>query len=62
MKTERFPWIDIPGKDGVFSRSETKFFLKIIDAQISFNKNDKGEVTDMILHQNGKDHPAKKIE
>ena len=46
----------------LFPESETKFFLKIIDAQISFDKNEKGEVTEMILHQNGKDHPAKKIE
>jgi len=46
----------------LFPESETKFFLKIIDAQITFIKNDKGEVREMILHQNGKDHPAKKIE
>jgi CubicO group peptidase (beta-lactamase class C family) len=46
----------------LFPESETKFFLKIIDAQITFIKNDKGKVTEMILHQNGKDHSAKKIE
>jgi len=46
----------------LFPESETKFFLKIIDAQITFIKNDKGEIRELILHQNGKDHPAKKIE
>jgi len=46
----------------LFPESETKFFLKIIDAQITFIKNENGEIKEMILHQNGKDHPAKKIE
>jgi CubicO group peptidase (beta-lactamase class C family) len=46
----------------LFPESETKFFLKIIDAQISFVKDDQGKVTEMVLHQSGKDHPAKKIE
>ena len=46
----------------IFSESEVKFFLKVVDAQITFVKNDKGEVMELILHQNGKDHSAKKIE
>ena len=35
--------------------SETKFFLKVVDAQVEFFKNDKGEVTHIILHQGGQD-------
>jgi CubicO group peptidase (beta-lactamase class C family) len=46
----------------LFPESEIKFFLKIIDAQITFIKNEKGEVKEFILHQNGKDHPAKKMD
>jgi hypothetical protein len=46
----------------IFPESETEFFVKVINAQITFIKNDKGIVTELILHQNGKDHPAKKIE
>jgi len=46
----------------IYPESETKFFLKVVDAQITFIKNDKGIVTELILHQNGKDHSAKKIE
>lgn len=45
----------------IFPESETKFFLKVVDAQITFVKNEKGEVTQLILHQGGKDQPAKKI-
>ncbi|HKV93245.1 MAG TPA: serine hydrolase [Candidatus Angelobacter sp.] len=42
-------------KNPLFAESETLFFLKVVDAQVEFVKNDKGEVTAMILHQNGHD-------
>jgi len=45
----------------VFAESETKFFLTAVDAQITFVKNEKGEVTHLILHQNGADQNAKRI-
>jgi hypothetical protein len=44
----------------LFPESEAKFFLKIVDAQITFVKDEKGQVTDLILHQGG-DQKAKKI-
>jgi Beta-lactamase class C and other penicillin binding proteins len=49
------------GKIEIFPESEKDFFLKITDAQITFVKNDKGEVTQLILHQGGQDRPARKI-
>ena len=39
----------------LFPESETMFFPKVVDAEIEFVKNDKGEVTEMILHQGGRD-------
>lgn len=39
----------------IFAESETKFFLKVVDAQIEFIKNDKGDVTALVLHQGGQD-------
>ena len=39
----------------LFAESETKFFLKVVDAEVEFFKNDKGEVTHLILHQGGQD-------
>jgi CubicO group peptidase (beta-lactamase class C family) len=42
-------------KNPLFAESETLFFLKVVDAQVEFVKNDKGEVTALILHQNGND-------
>jgi len=39
----------------LFAESETKFFLKVVDAEVEFFKNDKGEVTHIILQQGGQD-------
>jgi CubicO group peptidase (beta-lactamase class C family) len=44
----------------VFPESETNFFAKVIDAQLTFYKNASGEVTHVVLHQNG-DHEAKRL-
>jgi CubicO group peptidase (beta-lactamase class C family) len=43
------------GKVPMFAESETMFFLKLVDAQIEFVKNEKGDVTNLMLHQNGRD-------
>jgi serine-type D-Ala-D-Ala carboxypeptidase/endopeptidase len=45
----------------VFAESQTNFFLKVVEAQITFVKDDKGQVTQLILHQGGQNTPAKKI-
>ena len=37
----------------MFAESDVKFFLKVVDAQITFVKDDKGQVTHLILNQNG---------
>lgn len=39
----------------LFAESETGFFLKVVDAQIEFVKNDKGDVIALVLHQGGQD-------
>ncbi len=49
------------GKSEIFPESETKFFSKIVNAQIVFNKNDKGVVEQLTLYQNGREVPGKKI-
>jgi hypothetical protein len=48
------------GKFPMFPESETKFFLKVVDAETAFFTNDKGEVTYMVLHQGGHDMKAVK--
>ena len=48
-------------KSELYPSSATEFFLKVVDAQVTFVKNQQGEVTQLILHQRGRDLPAKKI-
>jgi serine-type D-Ala-D-Ala carboxypeptidase/endopeptidase len=45
----------------LFPESEAKFFYKVVDAQISFEKGDDGKVNKLILHQNGRDLPGIKL-
>ncbi|TWV96864.1 serine hydrolase [Chitinophaga pinensis] len=45
----------------LFAEKEDFFFLKIVDAQVRFTRNDKNEVTGMILYQNDRELPGKKI-
>jgi CubicO group peptidase (beta-lactamase class C family) len=45
----------------VFPESETKFFLKVTDAQLEFIKDDTGNVTSLKLYQGGQIVPAKKL-
>jgi len=49
-------------KAELFPESETKFFARITDAQVSFQRDEKGAVTQMTLHQNGKDLIGKRAE
>lgn len=46
----------------MFAESEREFFLKVVDAQISFQVDGENKVTGMILHQNGGHVPGKKVE
>jgi hypothetical protein len=39
-------------KAEVFATSEFEFFFKVLDARIIFVKNEQGQVTQLILHQN----------
>ena len=43
----------------IFPESETRFFLKAVDAQIDFVRGADGQVTGLVLHQNGRDLPGR---
>lgn len=45
----------------VFPSSETKFFLKVVDAQIEFIRGADGKVEKLVLYQNGSQVPAPKV-
>jgi hypothetical protein len=37
------------------------FFYKVVEAKIEFLKDSNGKVTELILHQGGRDIPGEKI-
>jgi serine-type D-Ala-D-Ala carboxypeptidase/endopeptidase len=46
----------------VFPEGDRDYFLKVVDAQITFITDDKGRATELVLHQNGLDQHAKRTE
>jgi D-alanyl-D-alanine-carboxypeptidase/D-alanyl-D-alanine-endopeptidase len=46
----------------LFPESERKFFLKVVDAQVTFDTDAQGRATQATLHQNGRDQVAKRID
>lgn len=45
----------------LFPEGENKFFLQVVNAKVTFNRDDKGAVTSLVIHQGGRDTPGKKI-
>ena len=44
----------------IFAESETKFFLKVVDAQVEFFTDASGVVTHAVMHQNGRDREVRR--
>ncbi len=49
-------------KAEIFARSESEFFYKIVKAQISFERDAQGRTTGLVLHQNGANMAAPRID
>jgi len=47
---------------GIFPKSETEFYLKVVDAQITFNKDEDGNVKSLTLFQSGQVLEGRKTE
>jgi bla regulator protein BlaR1 len=54
----------LPGQIPVayFAGNESVFFAKSIDAQITWMTDTRGQVTELVLHQNGKDYLAPRMD
>jgi serine-type D-Ala-D-Ala carboxypeptidase/endopeptidase len=48
------------GYNSIYPESETEFFYRVVDAQITFVRDDHQRVTGLILHQNGRDQQARR--
>ena len=46
----------------IFAEKADTFFLKVVVAQLVFDRNTEGKVTGVTLNQGGRQMPAKKIE
>jgi serine-type D-Ala-D-Ala carboxypeptidase/endopeptidase len=46
----------------IFPKSDREYFLKVVDAQITFEPDVDGRAPALVLHQNGRDMRAKRIE
>jgi CubicO group peptidase (beta-lactamase class C family) len=46
----------------IFPESERKFFLKVVDAQLTFDVDAQGKATQVTLHQGGIDQVAKRVD
>jgi D-alanyl-D-alanine-carboxypeptidase/D-alanyl-D-alanine-endopeptidase len=46
----------------IFPEGERDYFYKVVDAQITFEPDEQGRAARLILHQNGRDMPAPRIE
>ena len=46
----------------IFPKSENGFYLKVIDAQLVFNKNDAGEIDSVTFFQGGREMKGKRID
>lgn len=55
-------WVQATGQQRlqIYAESETEFFLQAVDAQITFEVDDSGDVTGLVLHQGGADQTAPK--
>ena len=49
------------GKAEIFPESETDFFLKVVDAQIVFTRDESGAVSGLVLYQNGQEIAGEKV-
>ncbi len=45
----------------IFPKSENVFYLKVVEAQLTFNKNENGVIVSVTLHQGGQEMEGKKL-
>jgi serine-type D-Ala-D-Ala carboxypeptidase/endopeptidase len=46
----------------IFPESDRDYFLKVVDARITFETDSQGRATGLVLHQNGMNQPAKRVQ
>ncbi len=49
------------GEADLFAESENRFFLKVVNAQIEFRKDESGKISKLVLIQNGREMEGRRI-
>jgi serine-type D-Ala-D-Ala carboxypeptidase/endopeptidase len=54
----------LPGQEphGIFPEAKDKFFFRVAEATVDFDRNEQGQVTGLVLHQNRRDTKAKRVQ
>ena len=63
MTSERVGWAaQVTGQPSapIFPESESEFFYKIVDAQITFVRDEEEKVVELVLRQSGREITARK--
>jgi len=48
-------------KAALYAEATDKFFLRVVNAQVTFTRAPSGEVAGLVLHQGGRDQPGRKV-
>ena len=51
----------VRSKLSLFPESEERFFLRAADADVSFTRNEAGEVTALVIRQRGTERSARRV-
>jgi CubicO group peptidase (beta-lactamase class C family) len=56
-------WAQATGQARIrmYAASPTRFFLRVVDAEVSFTEDASGAVTGLVLHQGGRDTPGRRM-
>jgi CubicO group peptidase (beta-lactamase class C family) len=56
--------LHVPGQDPIalYPESESDFFMRAVDATVSFARGENGKINELVFHQNDREMTAKKLE
>jgi D-alanyl-D-alanine-carboxypeptidase/D-alanyl-D-alanine-endopeptidase len=47
---------------GLYAEAKDKFFVRVVDATVTFDRNEQGQIVACVLHQNGRDTKGKRVQ
>ena len=47
---------------GLYAEAKDKFFVRVTDATVTFDRNEQGQIVTCVLHQNGRDTKGKRVQ